>query len=123
MERPRRVSARATSAHRVATLPQPTSAEVYRQRVQDAQARYREERAAAAKLLLELLADGGEIYSVQLAKLMGWEGGRGVARAKGILNALEEEDVLVSTLRLPGRGEGGPGRRYYRLKKFEAAAE
>lgn len=75
-------------------------------------------------MVLDVLANGGEIYCVQLAVLLGWTGdrgtsARGVSRAKSILMTMEEGLLLVSRLRLPKRGESGPGRRYYRLKKFE----
>lgn len=118
-ERPRRISARAGVGE-----PAPGPAEVYRARLQTVRRQQREEFEAARRLVLERLANGGEIYSVELAKLMGWMGSvgalaRGVGRAKHVLISMQEDGLLVSTLRLPRRGESGAGRRYYRLVKAE----
>lgn len=96
-------------------------AEARARHVQEMRSKYREEIEAARAMVIKTLTEsGGEIYSVQLARLMGWfgnrgTGARGVSRAKNVLMTMEADGLLKSTLRLPKPGEGGPGRRYYRL--------
>jgi DNA-binding transcriptional ArsR family regulator len=111
-----RIGARATAAHRVSAAqrrsPPPFDADERRAQVEALAAK----RVAFRKRVLDLLADGAERYSVEIAKQLGVPY-RGVTAH---LSQLAKAGVLtsrhVSAVEIHGV-KSGLGRRYYKLAR------
>ena len=72
----------------------------------------RTERERHRAVLLGALADGGEVYPVQAAALLGLTGQRGISTARSRLDQLQRDGLLVSRVEPAPRSWQ---RRFYRL--------